>query len=65
MREGIAPNADLQGVFERFSEWLCEIYRSIRDLFVELTPEVVEVMDRMLRFDVILEAELQDGRLIR
>lgn len=48
MREGIAPNADLQGVFERFSEWLCEIYRSIRDLFVELTPEVVEVMDRML-----------------
>jgi len=65
MREGIAPNAELQGVFERFSEWLCEIYRSIRDLFVELTPEVVEVMDRMLRFDVILEAELQDGRLIR
>lgn len=48
MREGIAPNDDLQGVFERFSEWLCEIYRSIRDLFVELTPEVVEVMDRML-----------------
>jgi len=59
MREGISPNDDLQGVFERFSEWLCEIYRSIRDLFVELTPEVVEVMDRMLEADPVTELQVR------
>ncbi|WP_455233387.1 ADP-ribosyltransferase-containing protein [Geopseudomonas aromaticivorans] len=48
MRDGQAPSADLEGVFQRFAEWLKAIYECIKSLFVRLTPEVVEVMDRML-----------------
>lgn len=48
LREGKAPKPELNTVFERFKQWLESIYRSVKDLKVELSPEVREVFDRML-----------------
>lgn len=45
---GDAPTPALKDVFERFKQWLSKIYHSMRDLDVELTPEITEVFDRML-----------------
>jgi hypothetical protein len=51
LREGKAPKPELQGVFDRFKQWLESIYKSAKDLNVELTPEIREVFDRMLGSD--------------
>ena len=50
LAEGEAPSAELMPVFERFKEWLLEIYRAITgsDIDVELTDEVRGTMDRLL-----------------
>lgn len=56
--EGKAPSIQLQGLFQRFSAWLARVYRSLRDLDVELSPEIRGVLDRMLATDAhIQEAE--------
>ena len=51
MREGKAPSIKLMRVFHSFMNWLKGVYSSIRQLNVDLTPEVREVMDRMLATD--------------
>lgn len=48
LREGKAPTSELRQAFENFREWLLSIYKSIKDLKVELTPEVRGIFDRML-----------------
>lgn len=49
--EGKAPSLELADAFARFKAWLTRIYRSIAGLDVNLTPEIREVMDRMLATD--------------
>jgi len=55
LMEGKAPSAELRDVFARFAAWLRIVYRSISNLYTagaaEVTPEVREVMDRMLASD--------------
>jgi hypothetical protein len=46
--EGNSPTRALNGVFQRMSAWLKNIYRSLAGLNVELTPEVRAVMDRLV-----------------
>jgi hypothetical protein len=46
--EGNAPSAELNGIFARFRRWLMAIYRQVRALNVELSPEIRGVFDRML-----------------
>ncbi len=46
--EGIAPSKELVSVFERFRNWLVQIYQRASRLRVNLTPEVRQVFDRML-----------------
>jgi hypothetical protein len=46
--EGKAPSIELQGLFQRFRAWLLNVYRSIAQLNVNLTPEIRGVFDRML-----------------
>lgn len=48
LMEGKAPSSQLKAAFERFASWLTEIYKSLTALNVRLTPEVREVMDKML-----------------
>jgi len=62
LREGRAPTVELQSVFAQFRAWLVAIYRSLRRLRVEVTPEVSSVMDRLLASDeAIAAAEAETG----
>lgn len=56
LMEGKAPSTELQSVFSRFRAWLISIYRDIRNLNVQLTPEVRSVMDRLLASDEEIKA---------
>lgn len=49
--EGKAPTAELAPAFARFKAWVKAIYRSLRNLNVELTDDVRAVFDRMLATD--------------
>lgn len=51
MREGKAPSIKLMRIFHSFMNWLKSVYSSVEQLNVKLTPEVREVMDRMLATD--------------
>lgn len=46
--EGKAPSIELQGVFQRFRAWLMGVYRSVKNLNVEISPELRQVFDRMI-----------------
>jgi hypothetical protein len=55
---GESPNIEMQNVFARFRAWLIQVYKSIRQLNVNLTPEVTGVFDRMIATnDQIREAQ--------
>lgn len=49
--KGEAPAMELQGTFARFRAWLTGVYRSLTNLKVNLTPEVKDVLDRMIASD--------------
>lgn len=51
LREGKAPSPRLASAFQRFHAWLVRIYRSIRQLDVELNDEIRGVFDRLLATD--------------
>jgi hypothetical protein len=51
LMEGKAPSAALEGAFARFKSWLLAIYRSVAGLRVELSPEIRQVMDRLVATD--------------
>jgi len=46
--EGKAPSVELQSVFSKMRSWLLNVYQSLTNMRVELTPEVRGVMDRLL-----------------
>lgn len=48
LMEGKAPTSKLKKMFARFRQWLTAVYRNIRNLNVELTPEIRDVFNRML-----------------
>ena len=56
LREGKAPSSALEKAFFHFGKWLTKIYKDARRLNVELSPEIREVMDRMLATDEEIEA---------
>lgn len=60
LMEGKAPSLELASAFARFKAWLSRIYRSIRNLDVKISPEVREVMDRMLATDDEISAMRDD-----
>ena len=53
---GKAPSIELKLAFAKFSSWIKDIYRHLRNLDVELSPEIIGVMDRMLAVDADIEA---------
>lgn len=58
LAEGKAPSIELASSFARFKRWLTGIYKDLRRLNVELSPEVRGVFDRLLASeDAITEAE--------
>lgn len=60
--EGRAPTPALRELFQRFRSWLLNVYRSLTALNVELTPDVRQVMGRMVASqDEIVEANAEYG----
>lgn len=60
--EGKAPSLEMRGVFRRFAEWLRQVYRSVKELGVEISPEMRSVFDRMLASEeeILQAAEIND-----
>lgn len=50
-REGKAPSAALKKVFDSFKQWLTDIYKTIKDLGVEINPGIHDIFDRLLATD--------------
>lgn len=63
LMEGKAPSLELADAFGRFKAWLTRIYRSISGLNVKLTPEIREVMDRMLATDAEIQAAREEQQM--
>ncbi|PQV51870.1 hypothetical protein [Paraburkholderia sp. BL21I4N1] len=60
LMEGKAPTPELQGVFQRVRAWMVNVYKSLQNLHVQLSPEVRGVFDRMLASnDAIRAAEAE------
>lgn len=51
LREGRAPKPELASAFRKFTKWLTDIYRTVRDLNVEINDDIRRVFDRMLATD--------------
>ena len=47
LREGNAPSEKLAGIFDRFKQWLLDIYKTAKKLGVELSPGVRNVYDNL------------------
>src|SRR5262245_39399334 len=54
--EGKAPSQELRSVFSRLRAFLIGVYRKLRTLNANLTPEVRAVFDRILASDAAIEA---------
>ncbi len=60
---GKAPSISLQSAFQRFKAWMISIYKNIKNLGVNLTPELTEVFDRMLATDAEIDVLEQQQKL--
>ena len=51
LMKGEAPSNALREAFSRFKAWLISVYKRIQNLDVTITPEIHEVMNRLLATD--------------
>ena len=49
--EGVAPTPELVGVFERFKQWMLQVYRSIEAIAPRIPDEIREIFDRYMAGD--------------
>lgn len=62
LRDGTAPSAELRSAFGRFAAWLRGVYRSLRDLGVNVHPDVRGIFDRMLASEDAIRAAEAESR---
>lgn len=55
LMDGKAPSIELRGAFEKFRAWLISVYKRLRGLNVNVSPELRNVFDRMLASDAEIE----------
>ena len=48
LREGVAPTPGLAGVFAQFRNWMLGIYRTLKGLGQEISPDIRGVFDRLI-----------------
>ncbi|WP_320194955.1 hypothetical protein RMR10_011875 [Agrobacterium rosae] len=60
LMEGKAPSIELRSAFERFTQWLVRLYKNLRGLNVQVSPEMRGVFDRLLATDEEIEAARSD-----
>lgn len=53
--EGTSPNIGMTKMFQEFTKWMKDIYVSLRNMNVQLTPEIRQVFDRMLASEAAIE----------
>lgn len=61
LREGRAPKPELQTVFDKFKQWLTDIYKSVKELNVQINPEIRKTFDRMLGSDYAMAEKLDQA----
>lgn len=61
LREGRAPKPELKSVFDKFKQWLTDIYKSVKELNVQLNPEIRKTFDRMLGSDYAMAEKLDQA----
>lgn len=59
LMEGKAPTPLLRKAFEAFKSWLVSVYRSVDRLKAPITPEIRDVMDRLIATDEEIEQARQ------
>lgn len=66
LMEGKSPSTRLNSVFRKFAAWMKSVYRAVKRLSAPITPEVREVMDRMLATEeeIALKADEQQTMLM-
>lgn len=63
LMEGVAPSAATRSIFYQFATWLYKVYRTLDKLDADLTPEVRNIMGRMLATEQeIKSAEAETNR---
>ncbi|MDQ1196675.1 hypothetical protein [Agrobacterium sp. SORGH_AS 787] len=58
--EGEAPSVALRTVFEHFAEWLLHVYGALRGLDLSLSPDIRDVLLRMLATHAAIEEARDD-----
>jgi hypothetical protein len=50
LRDGKAPTTELKALFEKFKQWLTDIYKTLKGSPIEkrVTPEIKQIFDRLL-----------------
>jgi len=48
LMEGVAPSRELAGVFEKFKNWLIDIYETVKKLNSPINDDIRRVMDRLI-----------------
>lgn len=61
--EGKAPSQGLAGAFSRLAQWMRRIYQTVTALSAPISPEVRDVMDRLLASDSEIEAARGDMKM--
>jgi len=60
LREGKAPIPELRSVFQRFREWLTNLYSDVKALDVDITEDIREVFDVLLTVDTVYAQSERD-----
>lgn len=63
LMEGKAPSSTLRRVLDTFKSWLLHIYQVADNLRSPITPEIREIMDRLLATDEEIEAAREQQAL--
>lgn len=64
LMEGKSPKTSLNSVFRKMANWFKSIYRSVKQLNAPISPEIREVMDRMLATEEEIAAAGQDRAMM-
>ena len=62
--EGKAPSAGLRAAFDAFRSWLLGIYRAVENLRSPITPEIRDVMARLIATNEEIAAAIEEQRTL-
>ena len=54
---GQAPSADLRSLFSRFAKYITNVYKTLKRLAVDISPEITDVFDRLLASEEAIQEE--------